>query len=189
MYAILRVLTWTTGGIAAALALAILFWPLPHGIASVRVIKPDVVSAETRLIYSAGDRLTFRAARLLMMEDRRRDASRHVIHAALAARLALFTTEDQRSAFVAMNSYHGFGHRDLSAMTEACFAKRPTELSLAEAAELAVRERAPAKFARSDGQDELRTARDRLLRDLGERGLISPAQLESAVSVPLGQCS
>jgi membrane carboxypeptidase/penicillin-binding protein len=188
MPAVLRTILWTAGGLIAALGLAVLLWPLPRGIAPVLVTDPAAVSAETRLVVLAGDHVTARTARLLLREDGRRGASRHLLHAALVVRLALFTTRDERAAFLAMNSFYGFGHDGLAATAEACFGKSSTELALAEVAELVVRERAPARFARSDEAAALLAGRDRLLRDLGARGVITGAAMEAAIAVPLGAC-
>ncbi|MGL4234616.1 hypothetical protein [Tabrizicola sp.] len=188
---LLRLVKWAAISALAAvllLILAMLFWPLPFSIAPVLDVEPRAVSAEVRLAFQAEGNTETRAVQLLMGREGGRGLQRHLLHVALSARLLAFTSAEQRAAFIASNSYYGRGHKDLAAFAADCMGKLPSELGLAEAAELVTRTRAPSRYADVESAARLLEARDRLLQELADRGLASQAEVDEAVTKPLGRC-
>lgn len=190
-----RLLLWVVGFVAAsavALVLAVLLWPHPVGVAAVAATAPEVVSPDMLTVFSAEDQLTLLTSRLLQRQatdfDQSRGVEMLVRDTVLSIRLGLFTTVEQRAAYLALHSYYGFKDADLGTLTMRCFGRPPDSLNLAEAAELAVRMRSPAFFMIREGLSRLQEGRDRLLVDLRKQRLMSEAHLKQALEAPLGDC-
>ena len=183
-------LKWMVRAVAAlgcAILLALLLWPVPS-IRQVRLANPEVLTADAMLVFTNEFGDAYLSARLLMTDDNGRRMSRHLRHIALTFRLALFTTERQRAAFVARSSYYGFGVQDFPAFTQGCFGKLPEDLDLAEAAELAVRSRRPSHYMGGGGAERLVEDRDKLLRSLSGSERVNAEALALALSQPVGTC-
>jgi len=158
------------------------FWRHPgvNPFAIVRAIRSNVTK---RRRVSGASTIPMQIA--LMAEPKSRTMFAKVIEAFRAIQLTLHTTKrEQLEAYFNMAPYGG-NVEGIGAASRVYFGKEPSQLSIGEIAFLTTLPRQPNRFDPLRDHATAMRARDRVLRQLRDRGAFTTAEITAAMQQPL----
>lgn len=148
-----------------------------------RAFRQNVSAGE---VVSGGSTITMQVVRL-MRKNKSRNIFQKTIEAIMATRLEWRLNKEGIMAYYASNAPMGGNVVGLDAAAWRYFGRTPDQLSWAESATLAVLPNAPSLIFPGKNQKRLLNKRNRLLKQLYEKGEMDQLTYELALSEPLPQ--
>lgn len=146
-----------------------------HGVDPVAVLRAIVSDVTHKKLREGGSTITQQLARNVFLSNER-SLTRKIREAALAMQLEDKLTKQQILELYVNNTYFGEGAYGIKAASEIYFGKKPSTLSVAEAAMLAGMPQAPSGYNPFQNLKGATERRNEVLQNLVEVGKISSAE-------------
>lgn len=148
-----------------------------NGVDPIAVLRAVVRDITHKKLREGGSTITQQLARNVFLSNER-SISRKIREAALAMQLEEKLTKDQILELYINNTYFGEGAYGIQAASEIYFGKKPSRLTVPEAAMLAGMPQAPSGYNPFQNMKGAKARRDEVLQNLVEVGKITQAQFE-----------
>ncbi|MBI4457961.1 PBP1A family penicillin-binding protein [Candidatus Uhrbacteria bacterium] len=156
-----------------------------HGIDKWRILKAAETNLQEGKTVQGGSTITQQVVKQLLV-GKESSFERKFKEAIMARRVERTMTKDEILDIYLNHCYFGDEAHGLAAAAENYFAKKPDQLTLAEAAMLAGLLPAPARYAPSKKYDEARKRQLYVLNRMLENGFITKGEYETAKAEPIG---
>ncbi|WP_373532710.1 PBP1A family penicillin-binding protein [Vampirovibrio sp.] len=154
------------------------------GVDPIAVLRAVVRDLSHKKLREGGSTITQQLARNVFLSNER-SITRKIREAALAMQLEDKLTKAQILELYVNNTYFGEGAYGIQAASEIYFGKKPSRLSITEAAMLAGMPQAPSGYNPFQNLKGAKARRDEVLQNLVEVGKITPEQFERYKNQPI----
>ncbi|MGE0200071.1 MAG: PBP1A family penicillin-binding protein [Candidatus Melainabacteria bacterium] len=155
-----------------------------HGVDPIAIARAVVRNIVKRSIREGGSTLTQQLARNVFLSSER-SMTRKLREAALAIHLENELSKQEILTLYVNNTYFGEGAYGIEAASEIFFNKKPSQLSVEEAALLAGLPQAPSRYNPFQNPETARARRNEVLANLMEVGKIDADSLKTFQNKPL----